>query len=219
MRRFRTMVKRRHYIPALLLLLTLWATACEETGTGGATAAEKIAQGWTAFEAGDITAAFSRFNEAISIDPQSAEAHHGMGWVRLLRGELSQAQSSFNSANTNGLTVTDADAGLAIVYRDLPDLNQAISKARAVLTSSSTWSFSHRTSIDWKDMRLVIAQCSYRLGEDHFDDAQAELDILDTDNGLDPEDSGTWTVGSTTYGTYAEALLMAIEALESTIAG
>ena len=219
MRRFRTMSKKRHYIPALLLLLTLTATACEETGTGGATADEKIAQGWTAFEAGDITAAFSRFNEAISIDPLSAEAHHGMGWVRLLRGELSQAQSSFNSANTNGLTVTDADAGLAITCRDLPDLSQAISKARTVLTSSSSWSFSHRTSIDWKDMRLVIAQCSYRLGEDHFDDAQTELDILDADNGLDPLNSGTWIVGSTTYDTYAEALLMAIEALETTIGG
>ena len=213
------MSKRRHYIPALLLLLTLTATACEETGTGGATAAEKIALGWTAFEASDITAAFSRFNEAISIDPLNAEAHHGMGWVRLLRGELSQAQSSFNSANTNGLAITDADAGLAITCRDLPDLNLAISKARAVLTSSSTSSFSHRTTIDWKDMRLVIAQCSYRLGEATFDDAQTELDILDADNGLDPADSGTWIVGSTTYDTYAEALLMAIEALESTIGG
>ncbi|MFC1628144.1 tetratricopeptide repeat protein [Gemmatimonadota bacterium] len=219
MRHLRMMSPGRHHLLALMLLLMLIATACEKTPTGGATAAEKVALGWTAFEAGDITAAFSRFNEAISLDPLNAEAHHGMGWTRLLRGELSQAQSSFNSANTNGLTVVDADAGLSIVYRDLPDLNQAISKARTVLTSSSSWSFSHRTSIDWKDIRLVIAQCSYRQGEAHFDDAQTELDILDAGNGLDPEDSGTWIVGSVTYNTYAEALLMALEALESTIAG
>ena len=219
MRRFRSQSSRGYRLSALLLLLTLTVVACEETGTGGATAAEKIALGWTAFEAGDFTVAFSRFNEAVSIEPLNAEAHHGTGWARLMRGELSQARSSLDAANTNGLASTDATAGLAIVYRDLPDLTLAISRAGVVLAASTSWSFSHRTSIDWKDMRLVIAQCSYRLGEDHFDEAQAELDILDTDNGLDPADSGTWIVGSTTYDTYAEALLMAIEALESTIAG
>ncbi len=214
----RTISTGKWYLPVLLLLLFV-VTACEKSGTGGPTAAEKIAEGWTAFEAGDITAALGLFNEAVSINPVNAEAHHGRGWARLLRGELSQAQSSFNSANTNGLTGVDADAGLAFVYRDLPDFNQAISNARSVLTSSSSWSFSHRTSVDWRDLRLVIAQCSYRLGEANFDDAQAELDLLDPDNGLDDTDSGTWVVDGITYDTYAEALLMALEALESAIGG
>ncbi len=218
MKRNRTMSTGTRCLPLLLLLLFMM-TACEESGTGGPTAAEKVSEAWTAFEAGDITSAFSLFNEAISLNPVYAEAHHGMGWVRLLRGELSHARSAFNSAKTNGLSGVDADAGLALVYRDLPDLSLAISSARTALAASSSWSFSHRNSIDWQDLRLVIAQCSYRLGESTFDDAQAELDILDPDNGLDDSVSSSWVVGGITYDTYAEALLMAIEALEATIGG
>jgi tetratricopeptide (TPR) repeat protein len=217
-KRIRTISTGWHRLPLFLLLLFA-VTACGESGTGGPTAAEKIAEGWTAFEAEDFATAYNSFVEAISLKPVNAEAHHGLGWARLMLGELSQAQSSFNSANNYGLSGPDADAGLAFVYRDLPDLNQAITKARAVLAASSSWSFSHRTSVDWHDLRLVIAQCSYRLGEGTFDDAQAELDILDPDNGLDDAVSGTWVVGGITYGTYAEALLMALEALESTIGG
>ena len=77
----------------------------------------------------------------------------------------------------------------------------------------------HMTTIDWRDMRLLLAQCWFRLGEEWFDEAQAQVDILDPANGLDPSDPATWSVGGTTFDSYGAALMTAIMELESLISG
>jgi hypothetical protein len=82
-----------------------------------------------------------------------------------------------------------------------------------VLSAEPAWVFSRRPSIDWFSIRLILAQAYFRLGAASFPNAQAHLDVLDPDNGLDPADSATWVVESVTYDTYAEALLKAIERL------
>jgi hypothetical protein len=66
--------------------------------------------------------------------------------------------------------------------------------------------------VDAEDLHLVIAQASAQLAR--YADAQAELDLLDPANGLDPNDDETWVVDGTTYGTYREALFAAIEEVE-----
>ncbi|MFO7767346.1 MAG: fibronectin type III domain-containing protein [bacterium] len=174
-------------------------------------------QGWTAFEAEDYAGASSRFQQALDFDGGHADAHLGLGWTRAFLGELSDAAASLSAANSSGLSTPDAHAGLAVVYRDLPDLVQCVSRAAMVLTADASWSFPHRSSIDHQDMRLIRAQAYYRMGPSGYPDAQSEVDILDPANGLDPADPGTWSVDGQLYPTYAEALLKVIEGLAQSI--
>jgi tetratricopeptide (TPR) repeat protein len=204
-------------LPALFILLLLTA-GCGKNGAGSR-APEETELGWAAWEAGEYTTARTRFLAAVSEDAGYAEAHHGLGWAHAFLGSLPQAVTAFTTARLRGLSTPDPDAGLAIVLRDLPDLDGAIASALAALGASSAWSFSHRPSIDWRDLRLILAQCYFRKGPGTFDEAQDQVDILDPTNGLDPASPATWTVGATTYDTYAEALLMAIEAQEAAIGG
>jgi tetratricopeptide (TPR) repeat protein len=214
--------RRSRPLQGLLPLLTatalLVAAGCSKSGPGSR-APEETALGWTAWEAEDYTIARSHFLTALSEEADYADAHHGLGWAHAFLGSLSLAVTALTNAQADGLTTADPYAGLAFVLRDLPDLDGAIAAAGAALGITPTWSFIHRPSIDWKDLRLVLAQCYFRKGSATFAQAQAQLDLLDPGNGLDPALPATWTVEGVDYDTYAEALLMAIEAVEATIGG
>jgi tetratricopeptide (TPR) repeat protein len=203
-------------LPLLIAAALLAAPGCSKSGPGSR-AAEETALGWTAWEAGDYTTARTHFLSALGEEADYTEAHLGLGWSHAFLGSLPQAVTALTNALAGDPITADPQAGLAIVLRDLPDLDGAITAADAALSITPAWSFSHRTSIDWKDLRLVLAQCYFRKGSATFTQAQAQLDLLDPDNGLDPAQSATWTVGGIDYDTYAEALLMAIEAVEATI--
>ncbi|MFC1530275.1 hypothetical protein ACFL6R_06130 [Gemmatimonadota bacterium] len=181
--------------------------------------AHSTSRGWAAFTAGEYTDAFQHFQIALNLDGNYAEAFHGRGWTHLIRDDLSNARVQLLTAISKGLTTVDVYAGLAILYRELPDLQTAIGHALTVVTGDPDWEFSHLTSIDYRDMHLLMAQCYFRQGEDWFDEAQGQVDILDPSNGLDPADTGTWIVGGITYGTYGAALMTAIMELEAVIGG
>lgn len=215
-RRYGQFVRTGRLVLALLLLIP--AGACSKKSTdSGTTAEEETNLGWAAFEANDIATARTHFTAAININFEYAEAVLGIGWVSTLEGNLRGAQTNLERAIYLGLDNFGANVGLAVVLRDRLDFTNSIVHARLVITSLPAYVFSHRTSVDWKDLRLIIAQCCYRLGGNYFSDAQAEVDILDPGNGLDPNDSGTWVVGGITYNTYGEALLKEIESLEAVI--
>ena len=211
--------KRMQTWGAGALIAALLLTACgKDKGTdSGTTAAEETADGWVDFAAGSYTAARTHFLAAISRDDGFADAYNGLGWSQAFLNNLSEAVTAFNNAKTNGLTTPDADAGLAVVYRDLPNYPLAVTSAQAVLTANPSYVFSRLTSLNYEDMRLIMAQAYYRQGEDLFDEAQAQLNILDPANGLNPGNAATWVVDSVTYGTYAEALLMALESVAATL--
>lgn len=202
-------------LPVALALLLL-AAGCSKGGAGSR-APEETELGWAAWEAGEYSTARGHFLTALSEDDGYADAHHGLGWAQAFLGSLAEAVTAYTDAKTEGLSTPDPDAGLAVVLRDLPDLDGAIASALDALGASPAWSFSHRPSIDWRDLRLILAQCYFRKGPGTYDEAQAQVDILDPGNGLAPGSPASWTVGETTYDTYAEALLMAIEALEAAI--
>ncbi len=175
--------------------------------------------GWTEFEAGAYGDALAAFHVALNLDENYAEAYLGRGWSHLFRDDLSNARVALQAAISKGLTTVDANAGLAIVFREVPDLPSAISQALTVVTSDADWAFSHMSSVDYRDMHLLLAQCYFRQGEAWFDEAQAQVDILDPSNGLDPADSGTWSAGGETFSTYGAALMTVIMELETAIGG
>jgi len=206
-------------LPLLAAAILLAAASGCSKGGPGSRAPEETALGWTAWEAGDYATARTHFLTALSEETDYADAHHGLGWSHAFLGSLPQAVTALTNARASGLITADPYAGLAFVLRDLPDLDGAIAAADAALGITPAWSFVHRTSIDWKDLRLVLAQCYFRKGSATFAQAQAQLDLLDPGNGLDPALPATWTVEGVDYDTYAEALLMAIETVEATLGG
>lgn len=178
------------------------------------------ASGWTAWEAGDYDTAQTQFLEALNFDASYADAYNGLGWTGLRRGELSQAAERFASAIANNLATQDARVGSLAAYRDLPgSLSQAAANGITALQNDPNYVFSHDLSIDADVVRLMLAQVYFRMGESLFDEAQSLMDIVVPGNGLDPADSGTWTVAGTTYATYASALLALIQSAFDSVGG
>ncbi len=175
--------------------------------------------GWSDFQAGAYEDALSHFQAAIVRSGTYAPAYLGEGWCRAFMGALEPARISLQQANTLGLANQHANAGLALVLKEQDSWADAIARAETVLTNDETWALPWRTTIDWRDLRLVIAQCAFRLGDLYFADVQVQVDILDPGNGFDPADPATWIVGGTGYSSYAAALLMKLVELEAALGG
>jgi len=138
----------------------------------------KVDVGWTAFASGDLDEAKTQFESALADDPGDSEANNGLGWTRLRLDELDGAITSFEAALTNGFTGPDPDAGKAIILRDRVPLDYpaAISAALAALAKNANFVFSHDTSLDWRDLRLVLAHAYYATGA--YGSAGAEVTAL-----------------------------------------
>jgi tetratricopeptide (TPR) repeat protein len=175
--------------------------------------------GWEDFQLEAYDEALLHFIAARSRDGTWAPAYLGEGWSLAFLDDLDLARVALLQANSLGLETQHANAGLAFVYRELQDWDSSMEKASSVLAHNAAWALPWRTSINWQDLRLTIAQCAYRLGESYFDDAQGQVDLLDPDNGLDPEISSSWVVGGITYDSYGVALLMLLVELEASIGG
>jgi tetratricopeptide (TPR) repeat protein len=151
-------------------------------GTSGGTdpipEPDLVDQGWAAFEAGDFTGASTRFAEAIADDPTNNAAHNGLGWTHMKLDDLQGAVGSFESALTGGFPGAGPHAGKAIVLRDLEpvDYGAAIASVNAALGIDPNYVFAHDTALDWKDLRLILAQSHFALGE--YAEANAQVGVL-----------------------------------------
>ncbi len=180
-------------------------------------AQELTADAWSLFELGDLDDAQLKFDEALTKDADYADAYNGKGWCAALLDQEAEALSHFLSANAKGLNKPDAHVGLAGIYLGQEEFESAITHAWAALSMDSNYVFSHRVSIDYLDLHLILAQAYYGMGGDYLDSSQVQVDYLNPTNHLDPANPPTWIVNGQTYGSYAEALLKEIQRLEETI--
>ncbi|MBM3319482.1 MAG: tetratricopeptide repeat protein [Candidatus Eisenbacteria bacterium] len=181
-------------------------------GGGGGTgptnedlAAEYTADGWDAFEQGNYAAARGHFEDALEKVGTYGQAYLGLGWCQAAAGEYLSAKTSFDQAISNGVTGADPYAGKAAALRDAnpPDYSGTISAASAALSAAPTYQFSHDTSFDWRDLRLIMAQCYFALGE--YESANEQVGLL----GGDEQDEQS--------PTFVENLLAELENLGSAI--
>src|SRR6185436_16440291 len=98
-----------------------------------------------------LVAAVSRFDEALALDAGATDARAG------------------RSAAEHALA-TRATIGTAAGTHD----SLAIASADAVLALLPAWQFAHRPTIDWRDLRLIIAQASFARG----DYVRANLEVV-----------------------------------------
>jgi tetratricopeptide (TPR) repeat protein len=186
---------------------------CGGSGGGGGgpadTAASLTDEGWTHFEAEEYQQALDKFHQALGLDDTYADAYNGLGWSHAKMDSLAQAIAGFDEALTLGVTSADPHAGKAPVYRDYEaetdHFSLAVSSADSALAISSDYIFSHDEDFDWRDLRLVLAQSYYGLGD--FASAADEVTAL---GGDAPEPSSP---------TYVEDLAAEIEELEALYGG
>ena len=170
------------FISVACLACLLTAFGCGGDGGGGPsdTAASLTAAGWALFEKGEYEAAMTKFNQALALDATYSDAYNGLGWSNAKLDSLGEALGSFGECLILNGTLADAYAGCAPVYRDYETepahFDSAIAAASQALILEATYAFGHDTSsnpFDWRDLRIIIAQSHYGLGE--FLDANAQV--------------------------------------------
>jgi Tfp pilus assembly protein PilF len=175
----------------------------------------RLSAAWGDFENEDYQSSTSIFQEVLDHQSSNAEAHMGLGWSHAFGGDLSSAASSFQSAISSGLSGFDAHMGLACVYRDLPNLQQALSYADQVVAGDPAYFFSKRNSIDYLDARLIKAQVYFRQGMNYYDELRTELDYLSSEKNL----SALPEQGDMSDEEYETLLLNRLEELTALIEG
>jgi tetratricopeptide (TPR) repeat protein len=202
---------------SLIIFLLVASSNCGKSTKSEKSAEEFTAEGWRLFEADDFAGAKPSFSQALARDINFADAYNGRGWCNLFLDLEDEAITDFDTANTKELDKPDAFVGLAAIYVGNQEFTKAITNTKAALFMDSTYQFSHKTSIDYLDLHLILAQAYYGLGGAYLDLAQQEVDYLNPDNNLDPAQSTTWIINGVNYGSYAEALLKEIQRLEENI--
>ena len=164
----------------LALCVLIVFAGCESSGSGTdpVPAPSLVEEGWTAFEAGNFVNAKAKFEQAVTDNPANSAAHNGLGWANMKLDNFTGAVTSFDNALTNGFTGADPHVGKAIVLRDLEpvDYNAAITSANTALGIDSDFSFAHDAGLDWKDIRLILAQSQFALGE--YTEANTQVGLL-----------------------------------------
>ena len=192
------------------ILLFIIIIGCEGEKITGS---EMAADAWELFGHGEIDDAKDMFQKAIDKDSDLADAYNGIGWCWLKQNDLPRAKESFDSAISKNPNLVDSFVGRAAVKRDLPDFNGAIQDARIALELDEEYSFDHDHEIDYRDVRIILAQSYFALNDYSY--AQEQVNLLDPENGLDPNNPNSWRVSRDVYSTYQEALLITIESLEA----
>ncbi|MEZ5063464.1 MAG: hypothetical protein R3B81_01965 [bacterium] len=146
--------------------------------------AERIAAGWTAFEAGNFDPARSQFLAAVAADPAPLEGWMGLGWTELRRSDPDAAHDAFESgSDKNGSDAQRADllAGWAFGWSARSTQAGRFSESNArideVETLTSTWSFAHAPGLDADDLVLLAAENHFALGA--FAASLARVQVLD----------------------------------------
>jgi tetratricopeptide (TPR) repeat protein len=181
----------------------------DDGGGPSDTAASLTAAGWTLFEQGQYELAIDKFERALGLDADYADAFNGLGWSHAKLDSLANALENFGQCVRNAPSLTEGYAGCAPVYRDYDTepahFDSAVAFANTALTQESSFEFSHDENFDWRDLRLIMAQSYYGLGD--FLLAKGQVDALGGIS-LDP--------GSETF---VEDLASEIERLEGLYGG
>lgn len=163
----------------------------------------KIAEGWIEFELGHYQDAIGLFNEASEEDPSRSNAYLGLGWCYAMIDELDNSLSNFETAISREPDMPDGYAAEAFVYLAQNQYENAITAAKqAIALGEEEYVFSQIPDVRTRNIRLVMAECYYALGQ--YADAQAQVDILNPDNNLDQDSRA-----------YEQNLILEIERLRS----
>jgi tetratricopeptide (TPR) repeat protein len=147
---------------------------------------EAIAQAWEDFASGSWAEARDGFQHATGKEPDNVEAWTGLGWSLARLGDLPEARVAFTTTRDLRPAAAQAYAGAAVVEHawagrpmSSASLGLTISLADSALAISPGFVFEHDTRVTWEDLRLIIAQSAYTLGD--YDRVLVEIENLGGD--------------------------------------
>ena len=197
-------------VPAALISLAIFG--CSSKGDGPSYDVDgNLRVGWNQFSAARYDSSKSTFQDVLSHSTGNAEANLGLGWAWAFLKVYAESQKCFRAATTSSQWRVDAQMGLATIYRDIPNFDSAIAYCGRVLDADSSYSFVKRSTINYLDAHLIIAQSYFRKGTPFYDLVRDELDYLWVVKGLpqlpDP--------GSLSPAEYEDALLERLTTLSA----
>ena len=173
-----------------------------------------ILSGWTKFETGNYSGGMDDFQNVMTYVTMSSlyDSLHskvlvGRGWSYAFMRNYNEGYDDllkvYNdyAGHTTSQAMFDIYAGLAVIGNLSGFYSDVITYASALLTGDVDYVFSHKTTIDHKDIRMTRVQAYYNTGE--FVKAAGDMDVLDSTNAP--------------HSTNAKTLLAAIQALSGTL--
>jgi len=189
-----------------------------------APASELTIEGWSLFGQGLYQDAVNKFTEAIGTDSNWADAHNGRGWSYLELRNFDSAAGDLQRVITltggQGQISNEARTALGSVENNAGDYTSASQHLTAVIASNPEFQFTHRTSVDITDVRLLLSSALLGLSEDetdpdsvdaYFDDIASNLNAIDTENPVYRDDPNSWKVGENWYNSFEETILEKLE--------
>jgi tetratricopeptide (TPR) repeat protein len=165
----------KHLIAVLLCSAVI--LGCSDAPDVDTEAARKnLADGWTAYNRGDFSAALLNFERAINLDENLADAHNGLGWTHLSASPVSsinpqiitKAKGEFEEAVRIDNSNADAWLGLAntlFLRREKDsDFRAALRAINNALDADNGFFFRH----DYQtaaELHALKAACYYYLDE------------------------------------------------------
>ncbi|NNF08256.1 MAG: hypothetical protein HKN21_15945, partial [Candidatus Eisenbacteria bacterium] len=149
------------------------------------TAADIVALGWSAFEAGEFSKAASEFEDALLAVSGLEEALVGRGWAAYRQNQSAAAAADFDGALAQNPASNDARAGAVLVAASENRPGDLVPLGLVLLASNPDYTFSHDVSVSASDIRWLVAQAALDIGD--FPEVVRQLDSLSPGHGLDPE--------------------------------
>ena len=152
-----------------IVLITIGCDKKEGPSEAKVTADDLVQQGWINFEYLDYIASLKDFEDAINLDDRHSDAYNGAGWsAAKIPRKMNEAGDYFATSLSLDTTRYDALGGwVFVVYQqgDSAGWEAAIRKGDSLLYHRQVWQFHHEKSIDFNDIRLVMANSYLNLGE------------------------------------------------------
>jgi tetratricopeptide (TPR) repeat protein len=177
------------YIVAIIFWGFVALLGCSNDSEFDTEAAQKNqADGWSAYNQGNFSAALLSFERAINLDSALADAHNGLGWSHLSASQVSsinpqiiaKAQGAFEEAIRVDASNADAWIGLAntlfLRREKASDFQTALRAIDNALKADHRTLFRH----DYQspaDLHALRAACYYYLGETDLASASVESAI------------------------------------------
>lgn len=149
----------------------------------------EVSKSWSLFSSGQYGLSATNFRVALELDVQRIwpEAYIGLGWSLAMQDSLVKAISDFNAAmQKTPRSAKDSLytlAGLGLAYRDITPPNFTLVRDNVLLALGidSLFVFEHKSSINAADLKAVLAEAYFNLGQ--YTEAAA---IADPGGALDP---------------------------------
>ncbi len=153
-------------LTATLLAVGLSGCGGNDEETAPLAPANLLAQGWDYFENADYVSALNSFRNAFEDNATRVDAYNGAGWsAGKGGGTLTEAADYFRRSWQLDPSHYDALGGWIFVEYQQGGYQSAVNKALSLMNSKPGWRFLHQPSIDFIDIRLVLAASYFYLGE------------------------------------------------------